>query len=160
LRYWGEMSERLELIRQGHAGFNRGDPDVVLELCTPDIEWVTTGSFPGMREVYKGPDAIRKWTETLRNAWTEFEVSVEEVIRDEDDQVVVVELLRGSGRESGAPVEMRIFTVYWFEDGKLRKREACTDRETVLDAATSSPPDSGAKPDNPAPEMRAPERQR
>jgi ketosteroid isomerase-like protein len=136
--------ENLDRVRQGHAGFNRGDPEVVINLCTPDVEWVTTGSFPGMREVYRGPDAIRKWTETLRNAWTEFEVWVEEVIRDEDDRLVVAEVLRGCGRESGAWVEMRIYTVYWFEDGKVRRREACTEREIALEAAESDAPSAEA----------------
>jgi ketosteroid isomerase-like protein len=49
--------------------------------------------------------------------------------------VVVTELLRGRGRESGAEVEMRVFSAYWFENGKIRRREAFTEREAALRAA-------------------------
>lgn len=144
--------QKLENLKRGHQGFNQGDPEVVIELSTPNVEWATTGKFPGMREVYRGPDAIRSWTETLRNAWTEFEVSLEEIIRDDEDLLVVVEQLRGCGRESGAWVEMRIYTVYWFEDGKVRRREACNDREAALEAAAGPKPspDADAAREEPA----------
>jgi ketosteroid isomerase-like protein len=127
--------EKLALIRQGHEAFNRGDPEPVIARSTPDVEWVTTGTFPGIRGVYRGPDAIRSWTETLRKEWSEFEVSIEEVLHDEEDMLVLAELLRGCGRESGAIVEMRIYSVYRFEDGKVRRREAFTEREAALEAA-------------------------
>jgi ketosteroid isomerase-like protein len=128
-------SEKLELITRGHESFNRGDPEIVIALSTPDVEWVTTGRFPGMRGAYRGPEAIRKWTDTLRGEWSEFEVVLEEVVLDEGDALVVVEGLRGCGRESGAWVEMRIYTLYWFEEGKVRRREAFMDKAAAVDAA-------------------------
>jgi ketosteroid isomerase-like protein len=129
------MSEKLEIIKRGHEAFNRGDASVPIALSTPDVEWRTTGSFPGIRGVYRGPEALRKWTETLRMEWTEFEVAIEEVLLDEGDVLVLAERLRGCGRESGAWVEMRIYTAYWFEGGKLRRREAFTEPDTALVAA-------------------------
>jgi hypothetical protein len=30
---------------------------------------------------------------------------------------------------------MRIFSVYWFEDGKIRKRQPFTERSAALEAA-------------------------
>ena len=52
-----------------------------------------------------------------------------------DDLVVVTELLRGRGRGSGAEVEMRVFSAYWFEEGKVRRRAAFTERKAALEAA-------------------------
>jgi ketosteroid isomerase-like protein len=75
------------------------------------------------------------WMDLIRSAWEEFEVTLDEVLYDGDDVVVVTELLRGRGRESGAEVEMRVFSAYWFENGTLRRREAFTERNAALAAA-------------------------
>jgi ketosteroid isomerase-like protein len=78
---------------------------------------------------------MQVWMDLIRSAWEEFEVTLDEVLYDGDDVVVVTELLRGRGRESGAEVEMRVFSAYWFENGKLRRREAFTERNAALAAA-------------------------
>lgn len=63
------------------------------------------------------------------------DVSLESVIRDLDDLLVVVERLQAQGRESGAAVEMRIFTVYWFEHDKIVRRRAFVTEDEALEAA-------------------------
>jgi ketosteroid isomerase-like protein len=131
--------EALAILRRGYEAFNRGDPSVILklakEVASPDVEWGATGAFPGVDSTYRGPEAMREWMNVIRSAWQEFEVTLDEVLYDGDDVVVVTELLRGRGRESGAEVEMRVYSVYRFEEGKLRKREAFTDRDDALEAA-------------------------
>jgi ketosteroid isomerase-like protein len=127
--------ETIANLRDGYEGFNRGDPSVAIALSTPDVEWGATGAFPGIERVYQGPEAIRQWMGIIRSAWEEFEVKLDEVLYDEDDVAVVTELLRGRGLRSGAEVKMRVFAVYRFEEGKLRKREAFTEREAALEAA-------------------------
>ena len=82
-----------------------------------------------------GPEAIREWMDVIRSAWEEIEVSLGEVLHDEGDLLVVTELARGRGRSSGAEVEMRIFAVYRFEDGKIRRRQAFIERTEALEAA-------------------------
>jgi ketosteroid isomerase-like protein len=62
-------------------------------------------------------------------------VSLDEVLHEGDNVVVVAELLRGRGRGSGVEVEMRVFSAYWFENGKLRRRAAFTERKDALEAA-------------------------
>jgi ketosteroid isomerase-like protein len=62
-----------------------------------------------------------RWTEVIRSTRDEFEVSLDEVLHDGDDVLVVADLLGGQGRGSGVEVEMRIFSVYWFEDGQIRR---------------------------------------
>jgi hypothetical protein len=39
------------MLRIGHEGFNRGDLTEAREIVTEDIEWRTTGSFPGIEGV-------------------------------------------------------------------------------------------------------------
>ena len=131
--------ETLATLKRGYEAFNRGDKAGILELAreagTPDMEWGATGAFPGVEGMYRGPEAMQEWMDIIRSAWEEFEVSLDEVIRDGENVVVVAELLRGRGRGSGVEVEMRIFTAYWFEGSKIRRRAAFTERKAALEAA-------------------------
>ena len=91
--------------------------------------------FPGLKEVYRGGDAIEEWMETVRLEWEEFEVTLEEVLREQADAVVVVERLWGRGRKSGAEAEMRIFALYRFTaDGKIASRQVFMTPEDALAA--------------------------
>jgi ketosteroid isomerase-like protein len=131
--------ENVRTLMRGYEVFNRGDTPAISELAreigTPDVEWGAVGAFPGVEGLYRGPEAIAEWMDVIRSEWEEFEVMLDEVLRDEDDVLVVAELLRGRGRESGAEVEMRIFSTYWFENGKIRRRAAFTERTAALEAA-------------------------
>ncbi len=123
-------------IRRGHEAFNSGDLSAIVELATPDVEWGSTGAFPGLDDEYLTPEAIERWSEIVRNEWEEFEVSIGEVLHDGDDLVVVEERLRGRGRASGAEVAMSVFAAYWLtEDGLIRKRAAFTEPGPALEAA-------------------------
>jgi ketosteroid isomerase-like protein len=128
------VSERhLQTIRTGHQAFNRGEASWADELVAKDAEWRPTGEFPGMEGVYRGPEAMRHWMDTIRAEWEEFEVSLAEVLREGGDAVLVVERLWGRGRESGAEAEMRIFSVYRFNaDGKIAQRLAYTTQDEAL----------------------------
>ena len=75
------------------------------------------------------------WMESVRSSWERFDVSLDGVVRDLDDVVVVIERLTGRGRASSAEVEMRIFSVYWFEQSKIVKRRAFTTEDEALEAA-------------------------
>ena len=60
--------------------------------------------------------------DAVRSAWGWFEVTIDEVLREADDLLVVGERLRGRGRESGAEVDMCVYSVYWFEDDRIATR--------------------------------------
>jgi ketosteroid isomerase-like protein len=126
--------ELIGKIRVGHDGFNRGDLSRARPNLAEDVEWGTTGTWPGLEGVYRGPDALDDWMEVLHSEWETFRVSLDEVIRDDGDAVVVAERLSGRGRESGVEVEMQVFTVYWSEEGKIVKRLSFRTREEALGA--------------------------
>lgn len=80
------------------------------------------------------PDALDQWMESLRAEWQEFDVSLAEVLAEGDDAVAVAERLWGRGRESGAEVEMVVYSVYRFNaEGKLTLREAYTTAQEALE---------------------------
>jgi|SRR5215216_7460185 len=126
--------ELLDLIQVGHEGFNRGDLSVAKANVADDVEWGTTGTWPGLESTYRGPDALDQWMETLQSEWETFTVSLEEVIKDAGDVVVITERLSGRGRESGIEVEMQVFSVYRSEGDKIAKRRSYRSREEALAA--------------------------
>jgi ketosteroid isomerase-like protein len=127
--------QHLETIRRGQEFFSGGDLSWAKEVVADDVAWHPTGSFPGLEGVYRGPEALDRWMQAIRAEWEEFEVTLGEVLRDEGEDLVVVEHLRGRGRESGAEVEMNIFSVYRFNaDGKITQRLAFTTAEEALAA--------------------------
>jgi ketosteroid isomerase-like protein len=129
------MSGNLDTLRRGYQAFNRGDMAEVAQITTDDVEWGATGAWPGVDGLYRGPGAMQEWVDVIRAEWEDFEVALGEVLHDEDDLLVVCELLRGRGRSSHAEVEMTVFSVYRLDQGKVRKREAFTEREAALEAA-------------------------
>ena len=131
---WPTTQENMETLRRGYRAFTRGDLAAVTHLVTPDVEWGAT-SFPGIESVYRGHEGMQRWMGTIRSAWVTFEVTLDEVLHDGGDLVVVAERVRGRGRESDAEVEMCVYSTYWFEEGRLRKRSVFADRRRALEAA-------------------------
>ncbi len=133
------MSEELiEQVLIGHEGFNRGDLTEANRNLSEDVEWSTTGTWPGLEGTYRGPDALDDWMGTLQAEWSSFQVSLDEVVEDAGDAVVLAERLSGRGRESGVEVEMQVFTVYWSEGGKIVRRRSFRTRDEALVALRSS----------------------
>jgi ketosteroid isomerase-like protein len=129
------MSKHLETLRRGHDAFNRGDISEARELFAEDVDWGTTGNWPGIEGSYQGREGLEDWVAAQRREFGEFKVSVHEVLHDEADAVAVAEHLRGVGRESGAVAEMTVYAVYWFDaDGLVARRRAFTSAEEALAA--------------------------
>ena len=130
--------ENLEKLRRGHDGFTRGDPSPLRAIVADNVDWGTSASFPDLEPVYRGGEAIERWMDAVRSAWESFEVSIAGLLGDAADVLVVEERLRGRGRGSGAETEMRIFSVYWFDGGKVvRRRVFDSDREALEAAGLS-----------------------
>jgi ketosteroid isomerase-like protein len=125
---------KIEVLRRALDAFARGDSSALTELATDDVEWGTTGGFAGIRPLYRGAAALDEWVRDIREAWAAFDVSVDEVLFETDEVAVVVERLTASGRGSGAPVDMRVFSAFWFRNGRICKRIARLERSEALEA--------------------------
>jgi ketosteroid isomerase-like protein len=126
--------ENVEVVCRALEAFACGDTTTLNALAADDVEWGTTGGFAGIQPVYRGAAALEEWVHDIREAWAEFELSVEEVLYEEDPVVVVMEHLTASGLGSGVRVDMRVFSAFWFRDGQIVKRVAFLNRSEALEA--------------------------
>ncbi len=110
------MTDSLELVRQIHASWERGDYSDS-SWAAEDIEYQTP-SLPPTR--VRGRAAMSKaWGEWL-SGWRDFRVRAQE-FRVHGDKVLVVMRFEGEGRASGLPVREQLTNVFTIRDGRVRR---------------------------------------
>jgi uncharacterized protein len=108
-------SERVQVVSEGYDGWNRRDFDAMVERLAPDVVWRTAGVFPGLKPVYHGHDGVRRFWDSMQEAWELIEVRPNRFV-EYDDKVLAEIHFHAKGRESGAEVKMDWLHVFTFED--------------------------------------------
>jgi ketosteroid isomerase-like protein len=99
----------------------------------PDAEWHNTSAFPGAR-VCVGPDAILRFWEALVEAFAEGDAEIEQV--SEGGDLVVISVHHwGSGRASGAPIDVRYGAIFEVVDQRIVRVDIHGDYATALEVA-------------------------
>ncbi len=122
--------ENVEVVGRVHEEWPRGvfsagdvfDKWVREGLIVPDLEWragTRAGKgVPGIVD-FAGRDGFveftRRWTEDFEN----YVMELEQIIDADNDRVVAVTHSYGTGRGSGATVDMRTAWVYRLEAGQI-----------------------------------------
>jgi ketosteroid isomerase-like protein len=99
-------------------------PDLVPQLCDPDVEWIEDPSRADSR-TYRGHAGVieswRQWLETFK----EWDFEVERITDSGGDDVFVASREHGTGALSEAPVEAANYAVITVKDGKVRRYREC-----------------------------------
>ena len=123
----------MEIVRLCYERFNDGDVNGFLQLCAPGFEFRDLPALPGSG-VYIGHDAYRAWFAQLSDAFDDLGFEVEELI-DAGDQVVVVNRATGSGKGSGAAVNLNFSNVWTLKGGKAVSAFSYDTHAEALEAA-------------------------
>jgi ketosteroid isomerase-like protein len=83
---------------QSIDAWSRGDREAWLRDVSPDWEFVSSGLFPGLKTVYRGPDGAAELWEVMRGPWESFDITVERV-EDLGDRVLALVNFRVQGRD-------------------------------------------------------------
>jgi ketosteroid isomerase-like protein len=126
--------ENVEKVRDAYDAWNNNDFEAAFAFADPQLEWVMSGAFPGLRPVYRGTDEIREWWDQLREPFEDFWIWPNRLL-EQGDQVVAIVRFEGKGAGSGAPVEMLMGHVFTFRDGLAVKFQAFATPEEALEAA-------------------------
>jgi ketosteroid isomerase-like protein len=127
------MSDVTRILDRGYRMIWReGRMEDALRGLNDDFEWVVP-NHPG-GAVRHGADSVieffREWTEP----WENFELDWEIEEAGPDKALAIIEM-RGRGRVSGVPAEMRFFQLWTFRDGRAVRMEMFTDIDEARRAA-------------------------
>ena len=67
----------IDVVRQAYEAWNSGEP--FDRSWTPDAVFMTSGLFPGMKAVYRGPEGMEEFFRTMMEAWESFSIDAEEI---------------------------------------------------------------------------------
>jgi ketosteroid isomerase-like protein len=127
--------ENVELALRTLDAFKRRDVDAFVALLSPDVVWEENPELPGLREVYRGRAEVREWMVAVLEVWESLDVEIAELTELGDDRVFAETVLTARGKGSGVPVELRFWTVLWFAESEITRRQVSWTRDQALEAA-------------------------
>jgi ketosteroid isomerase-like protein len=118
------MSERtdMERVEYGYRCWNEGDLEGLLTICDPEVEYHTSGAFPGIQSIYEGEDGIRRWWADFREPWREIKVIPEKIV-ERPGGVNVLVRFEGTGRQ-GIETTMHFINTTEIRDGLAYRFES------------------------------------
>jgi ketosteroid isomerase-like protein len=124
----------VEVVRAGFEAWGRGEPEAMLELLDPAIEWTVRPDLPDAG-VYRGHQGViellSRFGEVLEDQWFDPQDYI-----DAGEGVVVVPLRWGGrGRSSGIDMaEGRETWVFTVENGKVTRVTEYSNKAEALEA--------------------------
>jgi ketosteroid isomerase-like protein len=100
---------------------SRGDVAAALEVCHPDIEFLSVLAVSG--RAYVGLAGVRQYFEDVASAWAEWRVEVHSVEPISDGRVEISMTMHFRGRESGAMLSEQTAHIWTLRDGLLLRNE-------------------------------------
>jgi len=125
--------ENVDLVRAAFDDFERDDMDSVLSLCDPEIEITQAADLLGAPQHQHGHAGMLEAFAVWPEQWDDYRI---EVIRMTDlgDQVMVNQMSRGRGKDTGVPVEMLFTFLFLVRDGKITEWSIFTREDEALKA--------------------------
>jgi ketosteroid isomerase-like protein len=123
--------ENLVIARSAVAAFNRRDLPALVEMTTPDFQWVTwTGTVE--HTVYDGAEGLATYFQDA-DVWEVLDLDAQE-FRDLGDKVLVVGMFHARGGGSGVEIRAPYYSAFFVSDGKLARVLSFRTEAEALDA--------------------------
>ena len=124
------IRQNVEVNKGAYGSVGQGSFDSVLDLVDPDVVVRDRPESPDPR-TYHGHEGIQQALAASDETFVGFELEAEEFI-GEGDYVVVVIMMRGTGRGSGVTVEERIAHQWKVRDGKAVALQVYSDPDDAV----------------------------
>ena len=127
----------VDMLRRGYdLVWREGEMERALAGLHPDFEWVVPGHPDG--ELSRGPEEVLAFFRDWIESWDDLDVSYD--LHEADAQrVLAVVTMRGVGRGSGVPAEMKMAQLWTFEGGRARRMVVYNDVDEGFEAAGLTP---------------------
>jgi ketosteroid isomerase-like protein len=106
----------------------------MIEVSTPDFEFVPAIASGVEGGSIKGPDEFRRFFDEMQETWEIFRLQVDE-FREVGDRVIGFGRLTAKGRGSELELDQPIYSVVWFREGKVARLQSFLDESAAWAAA-------------------------
>jgi ketosteroid isomerase-like protein len=131
-----DITPSLEQMRQAYQAMSHGDLDAALALIDPHVEVRDRPEAPDP-QTYHGHEGVRAAVQSTFDTFDLVEFEPERFV-EVGDRVVIVIRMRGTGKESGVPVEDRIAHHWTLRKGRAWRLQVYSDPdEAIADARAS-----------------------
>jgi ketosteroid isomerase-like protein len=114
---------QLEVAHRGYASWTAGDIDGMLELATPDFEFVPAIAATVEGGSIRGHDEFRRFFADLNETWETFRITAED-FRKTDGRVMSIGRLTAKGRGSELELDQPIYSVLWFRGDRIARMQS------------------------------------
>jgi ketosteroid isomerase-like protein len=114
----------------------RNDLDVLRTFNHADVVWDLSRALIGEQQLYHGRDGVVRYNEQWSNEWREADVDLAEIEEVKPNVFFVHLRQRGTGRVSGAAMEMDLFQVLQLRSGLVWRGTFYPSRTEAIGAAT------------------------
>ena len=125
--------ENVEAVRGSLEGWIQLNIDAWIGSPHPDIEFQTSGVYPGVDPTYRGIAGLRRFWTTFREPWESLQIHIDQVL-DLGDEVLVLGTFEGRARD-GMTVEREVAWIFRFVDGLVARTEGYAAWKEALEAA-------------------------
>ena len=130
--YCGSVTSKLAQAVKDLYESDLADFDLLAGILDPEVEFQT--NWPGLAPAVYGVEGVRRLAEGFREPWEWVQLDVREVVEVDEETVFVAAHARGRGKGSGLDVEMDIYDVLTFRDGRIVLRRTWADRAPAIAA--------------------------
>jgi ketosteroid isomerase-like protein len=113
-------SADVETLRAGYAEFNKGDFVKAVSFFHESVEWVDAPELPGAT-TWRGHDGVLACWASWTDVWGELAMEPTDFVDAGGSVYLVAQTMRASGTGSGTPVEMTLWSVCSFANGKPKR---------------------------------------
>jgi len=123
--------DNIQAVQRLVEGINENE--IPRGLITDDFE-LKNATTAVTDATYIGYEGGLKWRQDMFDVVDSARFVLDEVLATGDDYVVIANSFVGRGASSGAPVDMRWTSVFWFRDGLICRAAGFNTRAAALEA--------------------------
>jgi ketosteroid isomerase-like protein len=128
-------SQAVQKIRNGFAAWSRGDTEETLAVLHPEIEFVSSGVFPGVEPVYRGHEGFLQFWRDFRDIWERITIEIERFVEAGPTRLVAVGHFDATGRDGIGVERPGGMVVVVTANGDAMRIESYGTWEEAFDAA-------------------------
>jgi ketosteroid isomerase-like protein len=132
------VADNVDLVQKSFEAMRAWDVDALLELHSPDVEFLPLTGTRVESGGYQGHAGVRAYFAEARELWDVLEPRADECT-DLGDYVVVTGRCRVRGRVSGAESEPACAWVLEVRDGRIVSHRTCRTHDEALHHAGVAP---------------------